>query len=280
MSSLPIVVALGLGGYLSGSRSQDDKVRPAGIRVVQRGTEAGYTYRGCLARAVIVTGISSFATRLTPDWRCLCHVDRSAKGPIITPTILSPERRLTRAIGRFEVCNHLVSCEKPSVEVYHPCFFVWCAAPADSETANALAAMRSNFDVDSTVTTRRLVEVRKNYFIPPEYELHAPLSGEHPYDAFPSGFNLTTNTLDAGLRFPLHPVLEGCLKGWQISPSQMAPNLWSYLMAFLWECYGLGIVVTQDLVMVCFCLSRGQAGHYLTACTRFRVRVVPSSNKG
>ncbi|RWV83891.1 hypothetical protein BHE74_00024940 [Ensete ventricosum] len=107
--------------------------------------------------------------------------------------------------------------------------------------------MRSNFDVDSIVTTRRLVEVRKNYFIPPEYELYAPLSGEHPYDAFPSGFNLTTNALDASLRFPLHPVVEACLKGWQISPSQMAPNLWSYLMAFLWECYGLGIVLEQEV---------------------------------
>ncbi|RWW49021.1 hypothetical protein BHE74_00044862 [Ensete ventricosum] len=45
--------------------------------------------------------------------------------------------------------------------------------------------MRSFFNVDSTVTTRRLVEGRKNYFIPPEYELHVPLQGERPYDTFP-----------------------------------------------------------------------------------------------
>ncbi|RRT59705.1 hypothetical protein B296_00035214 [Ensete ventricosum] len=45
----------------------------------------------------------------------------------------------------------------------------------DSRTADALAVMRSFFNVDSTVTTRRLVEVRKNYFIPPKYELHDPL---------------------------------------------------------------------------------------------------------
>ncbi|RWW53368.1 hypothetical protein BHE74_00040150 [Ensete ventricosum] len=67
------------------------------------------------------------------------------------------------------------------------------AAPADPRTANTLVAMQSNFDVDSTVTTRWLVEVRKNYFIPPEYELHAPLPGERPYDAFSNGFSLSTD---------------------------------------------------------------------------------------
>ncbi|RRT36798.1 hypothetical protein B296_00055775 [Ensete ventricosum] len=62
------------------------------------------------------------------------------------------------------------------------------------------------------VTTHRLTEVRKNHFVPPEYELHAPLPGEHPYDVFPSGFSLSTDALEAGLRFPLHPVIEACLE--------------------------------------------------------------------
>ncbi|RZS05694.1 hypothetical protein BHM03_00036240 [Ensete ventricosum] len=68
------------------------------------------------------------------------------------------------------------------------------AAPG---TIDALVAMQSSFDVDSTVTTHRLVEVRKNYFIPPEYELHAPLLGERPYDAFSNGFSLSTDALEA-----------------------------------------------------------------------------------
>ncbi|RWW72475.1 hypothetical protein BHE74_00019718 [Ensete ventricosum] len=98
------------------------------------------------------------------------------------------------------------------------------SALGDSGTANALATIQSYFNVDSTVATRRLVEVRKNYFIPPEYELHVPLSGECPYDAFSCGFSLSTDALEAGLRFPLHPVIEACLEQWRISPSQMAPN--------------------------------------------------------
>ncbi|RWV77598.1 hypothetical protein GW17_00061548, partial [Ensete ventricosum] len=88
------------------------------------------------------------------------------------------------------------------------CLIVRGVALADPGGADALAAMRSYFNVDSIVTTRRLVEMRKNYFVPPEYELHAPLPGEHPYDTFSSGFSLSTDTLEAGLRFPLHPVIE------------------------------------------------------------------------
>ncbi|RWW81533.1 hypothetical protein BHE74_00010074 [Ensete ventricosum] len=73
--------------------------------------------------------------------------------------------------------------------------------------------MRSFFNVDSVVTTHRLIEMRKNYFIPLEYELHAPLPREHPYDAFPSGFSLSTDALEVGLRFLLHPLIEECLEG-------------------------------------------------------------------
>ncbi|RWV76903.1 hypothetical protein GW17_00062358 [Ensete ventricosum] len=88
------------------------------------------------------------------------------------------------------------------------------AAPADPRTANTLVAMQSNFDVDSTVTTRWLVEVRKNYFIPPEYELHAPLPGECPYDAFSNGFSPSTDAFKAGLRFPLHRGVKDMNEAW------------------------------------------------------------------
>ncbi|RWW71540.1 hypothetical protein BHE74_00020711 [Ensete ventricosum] len=153
-------------------------------------------------------------------------------------------------------------------------------APTDPRVANALAAMQSFFNVDLVMMTCWFKEVRKNYFIPPEYELHAPLPGERPYDVFPSGFSLLTNALEASLRFPLHLVIEACLEGWQISPFQMAPNSWRYIVAFLWEYYGSGVMTTRDLFMACFCLSRGQAKYYLTTRVGFRVGGAPSSNKG
>ncbi|RWV85554.1 hypothetical protein GW17_00052646 [Ensete ventricosum] len=73
----------------------------------------------------------------------------------------------------------------------------------DSGTTNALVTMQSFFNVDYfipfstgiSMPPRRLVKVRKNYFIPPNYERHVPLSGEHPYDAFSCGFSLSTDAL-------------------------------------------------------------------------------------
>ncbi|RWW68358.1 hypothetical protein BHE74_00024117 [Ensete ventricosum] len=153
-------------------------------------------------------------------------------------------------------------------------------ALADSGIANALVAMRSNFDIDSIVMTRQLVKVRRNYFIPLEYKLHPSLPGERPYDAFPNGFSLSTDALEVGLSFLLHPVIEACLEGWQISPSHMVPNSWHYSVAFLWECFGSGVTTTPDLFMACFRLSRGRAGYYITARARFKVGGAPSSNKG
>ncbi|RWV97743.1 hypothetical protein GW17_00039446 [Ensete ventricosum] len=154
------------------------------------------------------------------------------------------------------------------------------ATLVDLGAVNALVAMRSFFNVDLVITTRRLKKVRKNYFIPLEYELHAPLPGEHPYDAFPNGFSLSTDALEAGLRFPLHLVIEACLERCQISHSQMAPNSWRNLVAFLWECFGSSVMMTRDLFLAYFCLGQGQASYYLTARAGFRVGGAPSSNKG
>ncbi|RWV77857.1 hypothetical protein BHE74_00045696 [Ensete ventricosum] len=58
------------------------------------------------------------------------------------------------------------------------------------------------------------------------------------YDAFPDGFSLSTDALEVGLRFPFHPVIEACLDEWRISPSQMAPNSWRYMVAFIREYHG------------------------------------------
>ncbi|RRT34729.1 hypothetical protein B296_00033926, partial [Ensete ventricosum] len=46
------------------------------------------------------------------------------------------------------------------------------APPVDSGVKEALAMMRSCFNIDSTMVVCRMVEDRKNYYIPPEYELH------------------------------------------------------------------------------------------------------------
>ncbi|RWW82928.1 hypothetical protein BHE74_00008591 [Ensete ventricosum] len=42
----------------------------------------------------------------------------------------------------------------------------------DSRAVEALEMLQSCFNVDSTVTAHRLVDVREHYYVPPEYELH------------------------------------------------------------------------------------------------------------
>ncbi|RWV95304.1 hypothetical protein GW17_00042076, partial [Ensete ventricosum] len=129
------------------------------------------------------------------------------------PIILPSGRRLPRgqmssASSHFE--SHSVKIlarrsrvlGRPSEDSRSTIVLSWSGdtAPTDFRATEALAAMRSCFNIDSTMTTHRLVEVRKNYYIPSKYELHVPLPGERPYDAFPSSFSLSTDTLEVGLR--------------------------------------------------------------------------------
>ncbi|RWW65858.1 hypothetical protein BHE74_00026805, partial [Ensete ventricosum] len=94
------------------------------------------------------------------------------------------------------------------------------------------------------------------------------------------GMCISVDASEAGLRFPLHPLIEECLRWWRISPSQVAPNLWRYLVVSLAECRGAGIIPTRDLFMACFRLCKNRGGYYLIARVGFRVSGAPSNNKG
>ncbi|RZS22385.1 hypothetical protein BHM03_00055151 [Ensete ventricosum] len=91
---------------------------------------------------------------------------------------------------------------------------------------------------------------------------------------------ISVDALEAGLWFPLHPLIEECPRWWRISPNQVAPNSWRYLIVFLGECRGAGIIPTRDLFMACFRLCKSRGGYYLTTRVGFRVSGVPSNNKG
>ncbi|KAJ8510847.1 hypothetical protein OPV22_001281 [Ensete ventricosum] len=140
--------------------------------------------------------------------------------------------------------------------------------------------MMSHHDLDSAVTEVSLAAIRARYSIPAEYGLYIPEPGQRPYSLDVPGMCISVDALEAGLRFPLHPLIEECLKRWRISPSQVAPNSWRYLVVFLGECRGAGIIPTRDLFMTCFRLCKSRGGYYLTARVGFRVSGAPSSNKG
>ncbi|RWW39821.1 hypothetical protein BHE74_00054806 [Ensete ventricosum] len=110
--------------------------------------------------------------------------------------------------------------------------------------------------------------------------LRAPLPEQQPYQTQPSEISISVDALEAGLRFPLHPTIVECLRWWRISPSQMAPNSWRYLIAFLGECRGAGIVPNRTLFFACFRLYKSRGGYYLTARAGFKVSGAPTNNKG
>ncbi|RRT31271.1 hypothetical protein B296_00048706 [Ensete ventricosum] len=104
-------------------------------------------------------------------------------------------------------------------------------------------------------------------------------SGTNPGD-LTEKVNSGTNPGDLAEMFSLHPLIEECLRWWRISPSQVAPNSWRYLVVFLGECRGAGIIPIRDLFMACFRLFKSRGDYHLTARVGFRVSGAPSDNKG
>ncbi|RZR84779.1 hypothetical protein BHM03_00011659 [Ensete ventricosum] len=151
--------------------------------------------------------------------------------------------------------------------------------PLSPVNARVLRDLKADHDLDTTVIEGSLAMIRGRYSISIEYGLHVPWSGQRPYSSDALDICILVDALEAGLRFPLHPLIEECLRWWRISPSQVPPNSWRYFVVFLGECQGAGIIPTQDLFMACFRLCKSRGGYYLTARVSFRVSGVPSNNK-
>ncbi|RWW71273.1 hypothetical protein BHE74_00020994 [Ensete ventricosum] len=101
-------------------------------------------------------------------------------------------------------------------------------ARADAKALQALEAMKSHHDFDSTMSLESLASIRKRFSISNEYVLHAPGLGQWPYHPCPGGFSISIDALEVGLKFPLHPVIGECLKWWRWSAhpvSNVPPNL-------------------------------------------------------
>ncbi|RZS20060.1 hypothetical protein BHM03_00052536 [Ensete ventricosum] len=154
------------------------------------------------------------------------------------------------------------------------------SGPLLSVDSRALEVMKADHDLDTAVTVGSLTVIRERYSIPIEYGLHVPQPGQRPFSSDAPGMCISVDALEAGLRFPLHPLIEECLKWWSISPNQVAPNSWCYLVMFFGECRGVGIIPTRDLFMAYFRLCKNQGGYYLTTRVGFRVSRAPSNNKG
>ncbi|RRT60308.1 hypothetical protein B296_00024851 [Ensete ventricosum] len=152
-------------------------------------------------------------------------------------------------------------------------------SPVNARVLRDLEVMKSDHDQDTAVIEGSLVVIRERYSILIEYGLHVPQPGQRPYSLDAPDMCISVDALEVGLWFPLHPLIEECLRWWRISLSQVAPNSWRYLIVFLGERQGAGIIPTRDLFMACFRLYKSQGGYYLTARVGFRVSGAPSNNK-
>ncbi|RRT36568.1 hypothetical protein B296_00022027 [Ensete ventricosum] len=101
----------------------------------------------------------------------------------------------------------------------------------DARVLRDLEVMKADHDLDTEVTEGSLAVIRGRYSIPAEYGLHASRPGQRPYSSDAPDMCITVDALEADLRFPLHPLIEECLRWWRISPSQVACNSWRYFWA-------------------------------------------------
>ncbi|KAJ8512648.1 hypothetical protein OPV22_003082 [Ensete ventricosum] len=93
------------------------------------------------------------------------------------------------------------------------------SSPVDARVLRDLEVMMSDHNLDMAVTEGSLAVIRERYSIPAEYRLHVPQPGQRPYSLDAPGMCISVDALEAGLRFPLHPLIEECLRWWRISPS-------------------------------------------------------------
>ncbi|RZR83983.1 hypothetical protein BHM03_00010716 [Ensete ventricosum] len=98
--------------------------------------------------------------------------------------------------------------------------------PIDAKSLRNLEVMKACHDIDSIVIEESLDAIQQCYSILGEYALRAPLPKQHPYNPGSSELSISVDALEAGLRFPLHPLIEECLGWWRISSSQDAEDVY------------------------------------------------------
>ncbi|RZR88098.1 hypothetical protein BHM03_00015612 [Ensete ventricosum] len=94
-------------------------------------------------------------------------------------------------------------------------------SPVNTRVLRDLEVMKVGHDLDMVVTEGSLAAIRERYNIPAKYELHVPWSRQRPYSLDVPGVCISVDALEVSLRFPLHPIIEECIRWWRISPNRM-----------------------------------------------------------
>ncbi|RWW88117.1 hypothetical protein BHE74_00003019 [Ensete ventricosum] len=138
---------------------------------------------------VHLTRVRSTVRLLTPP--CLCQVGFTVSG---RPRWRSSCPKARGRLGDPEASPSGVSSGPLSL--------------VDTRVLRDLEVMKVDYDLDMAVTEESLAIIRKRYSIPTEYGLHVLRSGQRPYSSNAPGVCISVDALEAGLRFPIHPLIE------------------------------------------------------------------------
>ncbi|RRT54070.1 hypothetical protein B296_00034215, partial [Ensete ventricosum] len=81
-------------------------------------------------------------------------------------------------------------------------------SPVDSRALRDLEVMKADHGLDTAVTEGSVAMIRERYSIPTEYELHVSQPGQRPFSSDAPRMCISVDALEAGLWFPLHPLIE------------------------------------------------------------------------
>ncbi|RWW28647.1 hypothetical protein GW17_00006865 [Ensete ventricosum] len=136
---------------------------------------------------------SSSAASVSDDAVCCVLPSSSSSSSVGRP--------LLRQVGR--------RCENPEASTSGTSSGI--PSPVRAKALRDLEVVKECHDFDSAVTDGSLAAIWERYSIPEEYALHAPLLEQRPYNPGSPGLSILVDALEAGLRFPLHPIIEECL---------------------------------------------------------------------
>ncbi|CAH9053062.1 unnamed protein product, partial [Cuscuta epithymum] len=135
--------------------------------------------------------------------------------------------------------------------------------PTDME--RHICPIRSALDHDQVLSRVALNKIRT--FLPPPF-VWSVRGAEHVMRRRPGMIMLHLDSVEAGLRFPLHAFYVEFFHCFQVAPAQFMPNSYRFISAFLVRCKLAGVDATLELFHYFYRVTPQNADGYLSVAAR------------
>lgn len=142
--------------------------------------------------------------------------------------------------------------------------------------------MVSPNELASEITNEDLGRIRRKYGVPPEIVLTLPRPEHRVSQRLEDGVFFYEDSLKAGLRFPLHPLVKEIMRFYNICPTMVAPNSWRSIIGFISMCHQVQVTATLPLFRACYHLIAAKSSEWSFIGPRRLFRAItdkPSSIK-